>query len=432
MTGLIQDVHYGLRLLRRNPGFTAAAVLSLALGIGANTTIFSMFDAVLLRSFGAQESLRLVNVFTSRRGHLNGRSSFPNFEDVRDPAGAFSAVLARSYWPVSVRGDFKPEVVLGNIVSTNYFEVLGVQPPLGRGFLPEEGAVQGASPVAVLSHRLWRRSFGGDPGIVGRTVRINNYPFTVIGVAPEGFAGIMAGFASDVWVPITMIARVVGVEISLGERGSGWLDIVGRLKDGVEPGQAQEALNGLATRLQEKYPRSNRNVGFTAVAGRPSRFPIAELGRGVTTIFPILLGVVGIVLLIACSNVAHLMLARGVMRQQEIGMRLALGAGRGRILRQLLTESLLLSFMAGAASLLLAAWLIELFTTIRPPSPIPVAIDLRLDSTVLAFTFLLSLFTGIFFGLMPALRASRLSPQAALRERASSHGWRRGRSRAQS
>jgi len=432
MTGFVQDVSYGCRLLCRNPGFTAAAVLSLALGIGANTTIFSMLDAVLLRSFGIRDSSRLVNIFTSRPGHPNGRSSFPDYQDVKDHGEAFSAVLARSYWPVSIRGDSKPEVVLGNMVSSNYFDVLGVRPPLGRGFRPEEGSAQGTSPVAVLSHRLWRRIFSANPDVVGSTVWINNYPFTVVGVAPEGFNGIMAGFATDVWVPITMIPQIVGIEIPLDDRGSGWLDMVGRLKDGILPGQAQEALNGLAARLQEEYPRTNHDEGFNVVAGRSSRFPIAELGRGVTTVFPILLGVVGIVLLIACSNVAHLLLAKGIMRRQEIATRLALGAGRGRIIRQLLTESLLLSLMAGAASLLLAAWLIELFSSIRPPSPIPVAIDLRLDATVLTFTFLLALSTGIFFGLLPAVRISRLSPQAAMRELESGRSWSRGWSATQS
>jgi len=432
MAGLIQDVTYGWRLLRRNPGFTAAAVLSLALGIGANTTVFSMFDAVLLRSFAVEEPSRLVNVYTSVPGRPHGRSSFPTFEDVRDRSGAFSAVLARTYWPVSIRGTAGPEVVLGNMVSANYFAVLGVQPLLGRGFRSEEGAAPGISPVAVLSHRLWRRSFAADPGTVGGTVRINNFPFTVIGVAPEGFTGSMAGFACDVWVPITMIQRVAGIEISLTERGGGWLDIVGRLKNGVQPLQAQEALNGLAARLRGEYPATNRNKGFTVVAGQPSRFPIAALGRGVSTAFRVLLGIVGVVLLIACSNLAHLMLAKGVARRQEIATRLALGASHGRILRQLLTESVLISLMAGAASLLLASWLIELFGSIRPPSPIPVSVDLRLDATVLTFTFLLSLSVGIIFGLMPAWRVSRLSPQAALRDRGSSQGWHTGRSRAQS
>lgn len=432
MTGLLQDVAYGFRVLRRDPGFTAAAVLSLALGIGANTTVFSMFDALLLRPFGVRQPSQLVNVFTSRPGLPHGRSSFPSFEDIRDRTGAFSAVLARSYFPVSIKGDSRPEVVLGSMVSSNYFEVLGVRPSLGRGFLPEEGAAQGAGAVAVISHRLWQRNFGSAPGIVGSKLRVNNYPFTVVGVAPEGFAGIMAGFASDVWMPITMLPSVVGVEISLDERGGGWLDIVGRLKDGVQPGQAQEALNGLAARLREEYPGSNRDVGFAVVAGPTSRFPIAELGQGIAGVFPILLGVVGVVLLIACSNVAHLMLAKGVARQQEIGTRLALGARRGRILRLLLTESLLLSLLAGAVGLLLAAWLIELFSAVRPPLPFPVSIDLRLNTTVLAFTFLLAVSTGVIFGLVPALRVSRLSPVAVLCDRESSPGWLRGRSRAQS
>jgi len=416
MNGLRQDIAYGLRILIRNPGFTAAAVLSLALGIGANTAVYSLVDAILLRPFPLKEPERLVAIYTSREGMIYGRSSYPDYEDLRDRCKVFTDLMARSYWPVSVKMSGKPEVILGNLVSANYFDVLGVKALAGRTFLAEEGTSGSAHSVAVISQNLWQRSFASDPDIVGKSTLINSHPFTIIGVGPAGFRGEMVAFATDVWIPLTMASRIIPSDISLRERGAGWLDIVGRLDDGIQGRQAQAVVDIFAASLRREYPKENRDKSFAIVTGSATRFAVQEMGAGISALLKVLMGVVGLVLLIACSNVANLLLARGAGRQRELATRLALGAGRGRLTRQLLTESLLLSVMAGAAGLLVAMWVIEFFALIKAPTPIPVALDVRLDYRVLGYTLVLSLLTGVIFGLAPALRVSGMDLPVALRD----------------
>ncbi len=416
MTGIWQDLSYGFRTLRAHPGFTAAAMLSLALGIGANTAVYSLVNTLLLRPFPIRDPDRLVAIYSSREGIRYGRSSYPDYQDVRNRCDAFSGVLARFYWPVSVRRDGAPKVILANLVSANYFDVLGVKPLTGRTFLPEEGVEGTAHAVVVLSHNLWRGSLGGEPEILGSTLLINSHPFTVIGIGPESFRGEMIGFATDLWIPITMAERILPVHPSLQDRGSGWIDMMGLLRGGVRDTQAQSALDTLASNLEQEYAATNKRKTFAVVSGATARFPVVELGRGIIAFLGVLTGVVGITLLIACSNVANLLLARGAGRKREIAMRLAMGAGRPRVLRQLLTESLLLSILSGLAGLLVAMWAIELFALVHAPTPIPVALNVSLDYRVLAFTFLLSLLTGVIFGLAPAMRASRLDMRSALNE----------------
>ncbi len=416
MSGLRQDLGYGLRILRLHPGFTAAAVLSLALGIGANTAVYSLVNTLLLRPFPIKDHGRLVAVYTSREGVKYGRSSYPDYLDVRNRCDAFSGVLARFYWPVSVRRDGAPKVVLANLVSANYFEVLGVKTPAGRTFLPDEDTGGADHSVVVLSHNLWKNSLGADPGILGTTLKINSRPFSVVGIGPETFRGEMVGFPTDLWIPITMADQILPVRPSLRDRANGWLDIMGLLRDGVREGQAQGALDTLASSLRQEYAASNKSKSFAIISGATARFPVVDLGRGIVGFLGVLTGIVGITLLIACSNVANLLLARGAGRKREIAMRLALGAGRVRVIRQLLTESLLLSVISGFAGLLVAAWTIGLFSLVDAPTPIPVSVDVSLDYRVLAFTFALSLLTGVVFGMTPALHASRLDMRAALNE----------------
>ncbi len=392
-------------------------MISLALGIGVNTLVFSVVNALLLQPIPVRSPERLVNLFTSREGLRYGRSSYPDYQDLRDRADVFSGVLARCYWPVSVgNGKSKPEVVLGNLVSRNYFEVLGVRPLLGRAFSTTEGNVEGADPVVVLSHRFWKRRLAANPDVVGQTLLLNSRTFTVIGVAPEGFTGLMTGIPEDVWIPITMKAGVHPGDIPLESRGDGWMDVVARLKDGVSLPQAQAAVKTLASHLAQEYPDANKDKQFVLVDGQLSRFPVMELAQGVRVFTAILTIVVGLVLLLTCANVANLLFSRAAAREQEMAMRLALGAGRGRIIRQLLTESVVLAVLGGAVGVLLASWGLQLLALLKPPSMIiPVGLEIPLNARVLGYTAGLSVLVGLLFGLAPAWRSSSLRLYGSLR-----------------
>ena len=422
MTGIWQDLLFGQRLLARNPGFTVAVVASLALGIGVNTAIFSIVYGVLLRPFPVEDPDRLVGIETRKAGLGSSRGSYPNYEDLRDHCGAFDGVLSHSYWPVSVMASDRPVVVLGQLVSSNYFKVLGVSPHLGRTLQPEDVVDDGESAVAVISHRLWVRDFESDPGIVGRTLRVNRFPFTVVGVAPPGFRGVMTGFGIDVWVPVTMSAPLMPGQQSIHSRNSGWLDYMGRLAPGVAPEKAQAALGVLAARLNREHPDENKGLTFRLVSGTASRFPITEMGQGVTAFLGVMMGLVGIVLAIACANVANLLVVRGVGREVEIALRFALGAGRWRVVRQLLTESVALSVAAGAVGPLIAVWLLEMWNLFEPPVPLPVELEVGLDPVVLWFTLAVSVVTGLVFGMLPALKASGMQPFGALQSRRAGSG----------
>ncbi len=413
----MNDLRFAIRMLVKNPGFTGVVVISLALGIGVNTLIFSVVNAVLLQPFPIQRPDRVVNVFTTRPGLPYGRSSYADFEDLRDRATVFSGALARCYWPVSVtEGNAKPEIVLGELVSGNYFAVLGVNTVLGRTFSAAEGKVVGADPVVVVSHRFWQRRWAANSKAVGRTLLLNARRFTVVGVAPKDFTGIMAGMPVDVWLPITMKAGVHPGDIALRSRDGGWLDIVARLKDDVAVSQAQAAMGTLAMHLAREHPDSNRNKQFTLVGGVSNRFPVAEMARGVQVLLAILTVVVTLVLLLTCSNVANLLLSRAAAREQEMAMRRALGASRGRMVRQLLTESVMLAACGGALGLLFTWWGLQLLALIKPPSMIvPVGLEIPLNIRVLVYTAGLSVLVGVVIGLVPAWRGSRWHLYSALR-----------------
>jgi len=435
---LLQDMRFGARTLAKNPGFTLVVTLTLALGIGANTAIFSFVNAVLLRSVPVAEPERLVYVFGGTRTSPYSVSSYPDYLDYRARNDVFSDLIAYSPITLSLNSGEQVDTVTGLIVTGNYFDVLGVRPRVGRAFLPEEDTTPGGHPVAVVSHGLWQSRFGADPGVVGRKLLLNGQQFTVVGVAPADFNGADTGRTSDIYVPMAMQALVrpprggYSGEMNpdlLSKRGPRWLDIVGRLKPGVTEEQAQAAMSTLAAQLSQSYPDTNREQ--TATVSPLAKGDPEQRGR-LVSVAGLLLAVVGLVLLIACANVANLLLARAASRRKEISIRLALGASRGRLVRQLLTESLLLSLLGGALGLLLGVWLVKTMRTYSAPANFfPVAFDFSLDGNVLGFTLLLSVLTGLLFGIAPALQASKpdlvvaLKDETALVPGASGRGGRR-------
>jgi macrolide transport system ATP-binding/permease protein len=419
MKALWRDLRQTFRTLRGNPGFTASVVLSLALGIGVNTAVFSWIDAALLRPLPIAGPERVVSVHTvleNRPDYLT--VSYPNFLDYQEAADVFSDLVV--YRPVkfSLTSGDEPELVNGQLVSGTYFEMLGLRPAAGRFFRPEEDAVPGRHPVVVLGHGLWRRRFGGDPGLIGRTVTLNGHRFTVIGVAPEGFRGARILEPAEMWAPLMMYKEVLPGRMGkiFEQRRAIILFCLGRLKPGVDIQQAETAMKTIAKRLEQAYPDDNRGRSLALLPIQ--RFTISPNYRdNYVLAASVLLGVVGLVLLTACANVANLLLARWLSRRKEVAVRLALGASRPVLLRQLLTESLTLALLGGAAGLLVAE-LVRRMLWLSRPINVPESLDVGLNPRVLAFTVVLSLVTGLLFGLAPALQSSRADLVTALRNQA--------------
>ncbi len=420
MDTLLQDLRFATRTLAKSPGFTLAAILTLALGIGANTTLFSLVNAVLLRPppHVAQPE-RLVSLYTSDySGPAFGSSSYPDYLDFRAQTAVFEGVAAFAPRPVAVGDGERLERTAGELVSEDYFRVLGVRPLLGRFFVAEEGK-PGAPPAVVVSHDLWRRFLGGAPDVAGRTIRVNAQPMTVVGVAPEGFRGSLRGAAFDLWIPVGAGAAVGFGEGDVQGRGSRGSFVVGRLRSGVTLEAAQARMDVVARGLHAAHPdawtdlkRQGRRI--TLLPERESR--ILPQVRGPALGFLALLGATaGIVLLICCANVAGLMLARATGRLREMGIRLSLGAGRGRIVRQMLTESSLLAGLGATLGLLASVWALDLLMAVEVPLPVRVGLDLRPDARVLAATAAVAGAAAVLFGLAPALRASRPDVLGALR-----------------
>jgi len=429
---MLQDVRYGLRMLRKNPGFTLVAVLSLAIGVGATTTVFSVASAVLLRPLPVKDAAELVSV---HKPNPNGTQlhhiSYPDYLDYRDRNDVFSEMLVWSEASLSLNTNDQPDAAYGMVVSGNYFSVLGVQPALGRFFSPDEDRVPGAHPVTVISFGLWQRRFGGDASVLGQSVKLNGHPFTIIGVAPKDFTSTYNVFAPALYVPLMMQAQVLSKPDIFGARMSKYLKLTGRLSPGVSREQAQTALSSIDRQLEEAYAergesglRPSLGVEVVPVGSFPPEERLLILGAA-----GLLMAIVGFVLLIACANVAGMLLARATVRQREIAVRLAMGATRTRLIRQLLTESSLLFLLAAAAGAGLTVWLTRLISTIALPDSVPFVLDATVDWRVLSFTLFLSLMTGLIFGLAPALAASRSDLIPALKDAPSMLGVRRSRLR---
>ena len=409
-SALRQDLRFAGRMLVKSPLFTGIVVVTLALGIGLNTAVFSMVEALLLRPLqGVRESSRLVQLYRSWPGpELYGSNSIPHFWDVRTRTkDVFVGAASWSFENVSITADGRPSLVFAQMVSADYFDVLGVTTTRGRLFRPEEDEGRGAHPVIVLSEAGWKGLFGGDPDIVGKEVPLNGQNVTVIGVAPSVFKGAMPMVQPSLWIPLMQLGQIrPGGAGNFENRGNNTMNIVARLKPGVTYAQARARLDALELELRAEFPDDYEDSGITMVkqdeAGIHPTMRGAQVGLSA-----VVMAVVVILLLIACVNVANLFLARARDRSREMAIRLALGARRGALIRQLLVESLCFSLVAGVAGLLVATWAISLANGVTLPMDIDFAPDLRLSPMVLAFSLTATLATGVLFGLVPALQATR-------------------------
>ena len=432
MNGLVQDMRYAVRQLRKSPGFTAVAVVTLALGIGANTAIFTLVNALLLKMLPVRDPQQLVVVGDPARA--NGRSngtpridifSYPLYKELRDRNSVFAGLCAAaSDHHIEIgraQADVAVETLTGRMVSGNYFSLLGLKPAAGRLFSDSDDTAENANPVAVLAYAYWQRKFALAPSIIGQVIRLNDYPFTVVGVAPEGFEGDVMGEQMSLFVPLSMQPVIVRGRHWRNSGNNSWLSLIGRLKSGVTPAAAEANLNVVFQQAVDgPYGAALSTDDRSAIRETHMKIPVSPGGGGVSELrsdyqIPLLLlmGIVGLVLLITCVNVANLLLARASVRNREFAIRLAIGANRRRVLQQLLTESVLLALVGGIAGSLLAVWgvpvLVGIFesNTVLPLSP---------DARVLAFTVGISVLTGILFGLVPALRTLHVGVSPALKE----------------
>jgi predicted permease len=415
-------------MLWKSPGYTAVAIITLALGIGANTTIFSWINSTLLNPVpGLATPSEVVSLSMGKTAQDAFPLSYPDYVAMRDAQKSFEGITAFAIVPLSLTGNGKPERVWGMVASANYFDVLKVRPAMGRTFLPAEDQSPNGAPVVVISYRLWQTHFGSDPAIVGRTIDINQRPFTIVGVTPAIFQGSQTGLRSDLWIPMMMQGQMMEMGDLLNNHIYYWLTVLGLLKPGATSAQAQAEMTAVIKRMARDYPEEHKGHDSITI------YPLWEAPFSVNAFFslilPMLMAIAGVVLLLACANVANLMLVRSTARRREIAIRLSLGGSRWRLVRQLLVESVILALAGGAAAMLITLWTAGSLAKFIPQMDFPLALNIHADRRVLFATLIISLLTGVIFGILPALRASGVAPATVLNEESGRTSGGKGRAR---
>jgi len=414
---LFQDLRYALRQLGKNPGFTALAATTLALGIAANSTIFSWINSTLFDPIpGISNTSNMVTIQRGDRSeHPSPPFSYADYADLRDGSHSFSGLLGYHDDYISITGSGKPERIYGALTSANYFEVLGVHPILGQTLQATAANERKGAPVAVLGYDLWQSRFAGDPAIVGKTIQLNLSNYTIIGVAPQGFQGCKTGLRTEIWLPLGMDSQIWGSN-RIDDRGLSWLNVLGVLRPGVDHRQAENELNLQMQRIADRYPTDHQG------ANRLSTDPLwrSPFGANVylSGTLSILMALAAVLLLLACANVANLLLVRSVARRRELAIRMSMGASRWRVVRQLLVENLLVALAGGALALAITMWTAQTLASFLPAVTLPLSINGRVDGTVFLVTMLVSALTAVIAGVVPALRATSLSPVTVLKDEA--------------